>query len=118
MHSFFPLDPMEEGLVLGSSPPPVWTVSPGMAFGIREQILLALHFSHPTQQFSTLICLIKSALFSKKKKRRRFVGTLCVKMYHRPDQMTLRVLRICNTAQCKLVNTFVFVFIFSNQGFV
>lgn len=65
-----PLDPPEEGFVLGSSPPPAWTQVPlAWPFGIREQILLALHFTHPPRLFSTLNCLIKSALFSLKKKK-------------------------------------------------
>ena len=128
---FFPRStPPEEGFVLGSSPPPAWTqLHPGMAFGIREQILLALHLPSATLLKPHLLDQIYFVFFTKKKrKKRHFVRTLCVKMYHSPDQLTVRVLCICSTAQCKLVNTslfllsvclFFFLYLFFlNQGFV
>lgn len=94
-------------------------VSPGMAFGIREQILLALH-SPLCNLFSPLVCLIKSAFFflnmKKNKQQKDILSGLFVRMYHSPNPSTLRVLCIRSTAQCEHVNTFfLYLFFFQNK---
>lgn len=60
----------------------------------------------PSSARSNWLCFLK-------KKKRHFVTN-----YRSLDQLTVRVLCICSTAQCKLVNTsfaLYFVFIFSNK---
>lgn len=62
--------------------------SPGMAFGMREQLQLVLHFTHlpcatPNPLLLDQMCFLK-------KKKDLFVWTLCVKLYHSPDPMTVR----------------------------
>lgn len=110
VHSFFPFwPPRKRVLSLAALLLLLGPDSPGMAFGIRGQILLVFHFTHPVQLL-TLICFV----FLKKWP---FFRTFGVKMCHTPHQLTVRVLCICSTAQCKFVNTF-FKFIFSKQGFV
>lgn len=74
VHSFSPprLTPLEEGFVLGSSPPPAWTQPhPGMAFGIREQILLALYLPSATLLKPHLLDQICFVFFTKKREKKK-----------------------------------------------
>lgn len=94
------------GLVLGSSPFPAWTCIP--LHGLWHQgadtvsASLTLCDSNPQLLERTRFVFLKT-----------FLSGHFASMYHGPDQLTVRVLCICTSAQCKFVNnSFFFLLIF------
>lgn len=82
--------------------------APSMAFGMRVQTLLTSHVLPLTCLINSVVFFIEKQKKGTKKKGKKDIRTLCVALFRRPDQMTVRVLCICSTAQCKRVNTFFF----------
>lgn len=97
--SFSPLDPLEEGFVLGSSPPPAWTQVPWHCVWHQgsDTVSASITLCNSPQSSSPqskLLCFLK-----KEKKKKDILSGHFVKMYHSPDQLTVRVLCIYSTAQ-------------------